>query len=64
MPDAEGVENVLVRLSDGEVLAVLGGNYWTRGEYRANQFDTDRRPGRRMNARWSRARAGAGTPMR
>lgn len=38
--DPEGVENVLVRLNDGVVLAVLGGNYWTRAQYRANQYDS------------------------
>lgn len=40
-PDTEDVENVLIRLSDGAVLAVLGGNRWTRAGYRANQYDTD-----------------------
>jgi len=40
-PDREeDVENVLVRLSDGAVLAKLGGHHWTLGERHANQLDT------------------------
>jgi hypothetical protein len=34
-----GVENVLVRLSDGEVLSKLGGAYWMTGEMRPNRYD-------------------------
>jgi hypothetical protein len=34
-----GVENVLVRLSDGTVIAKLGGEYWAIGEMRANRYD-------------------------
>ena len=34
-----GVENVLVRLSDGVVLTKLGGEYWSTGEMRANRYD-------------------------
>ena len=33
------VENVLVRLSDGAVMAKLGGEYWSTGEMRANRYD-------------------------
>jgi hypothetical protein len=35
----EGVENVMVRLADGTVLAKLGGEYWATGEMRANRAD-------------------------
>ena len=35
----EGVENVLVRLADGAVIAKLGGEYWATGEMRANRYD-------------------------
>jgi len=41
----ESVENVLVRLSDGAVLAKLGGEYWSTGEMRANRYD--------LRAAWS-----------
>jgi hypothetical protein len=34
-----GVENLLVRISDGAVLAKLGGAYWETGEARANRYD-------------------------
>lgn len=34
-----GVENVVVRLSDGAVIAKLGGEYWETGEMRANRYD-------------------------
>ena len=34
-----GVENVLVRLSDGAVIAKLGGEYWATGEMRASRYD-------------------------
>jgi phosphatidylserine/phosphatidylglycerophosphate/cardiolipin synthase-like enzyme len=37
----DGLENVLVRLSDGAVLARLAGTYWTLGDSRANQLDTN-----------------------
>jgi hypothetical protein len=33
------VENVLIRLTDGAVLATLGGTYWETGEMRANRYD-------------------------
>jgi hypothetical protein len=33
------VENVLIRLTDGTVLATLGGTYWETGEMRANRYD-------------------------
>lgn len=33
------VENVLIRLTDGMVLATLGGTYWETGEMRANRYD-------------------------
>jgi hypothetical protein len=33
------VENVLIRVSDGAVLAKLGGEYWSTGEMRANRYD-------------------------
>jgi hypothetical protein len=40
-PDREeDVENVLVRLIDGAVLATLGGHHWTLGDRHANQLDT------------------------
>ena len=35
----EGVENVLVQLADGAVIAKLGGEYWATGEMRANRYD-------------------------
>ena len=41
----EGVENVLLRLSDGAVIAKLGGEYWSTGEMRANRYD--------LRAAWS-----------
>ena len=34
-----GVENVLVRVSDGKVLATLGGTHWETGEMRANRSE-------------------------
>jgi hypothetical protein len=34
-----GVENLLVRISDGAVLAKLGGTYWATGEMRANRYE-------------------------
>lgn len=40
-----GVENVLVRLSDGVVLTKIGGEYWSTGEMRANRYD--------LRAAWS-----------
>lgn len=33
------IENLLVRLADGKVLARLGGQYWSTGEMRANRYD-------------------------
>jgi hypothetical protein len=33
------VENVLVRVTDGAVLATLGGTYWETGEMRANRYE-------------------------
>lgn len=33
------VENVLVRVTDGAVLATLGGTYWETGGTRANRYD-------------------------
>lgn len=33
------VKNVLIRLTDGTVLATLGGTYWETGEMRANRYD-------------------------
>jgi len=33
------VENLLIRISDGQVLAKLGSEYWTSGEMRPNRFD-------------------------
>ena len=38
-PPPPGVENLLVRLSDGVVLARLGGEYWATGEMRANRYE-------------------------
>jgi len=38
-PPPPGVENLLVRLSDGAVLARLGGEYWATGEMRANRYE-------------------------
>lgn len=35
----DGVENILIRLPDGAVLARLGGTYWANGEMRANRYD-------------------------
>ena len=35
----EGVENVLLRLSDGAVLTKLGGQYWKTGDMRPNRYD-------------------------
>jgi hypothetical protein len=40
-----GVENLLIRLSDGAVLAKLGGEYWATGEMRANRYE--------LTAAWS-----------
>jgi hypothetical protein len=34
-----GVENILIRLSDGAVVAKLGGEYWATGQMRANRYD-------------------------
>jgi hypothetical protein len=34
-----GVENLLIRLADGAVLAKLGGRYWATGEMRTNRHD-------------------------
>src|SRR3954471_3982594 len=34
-----GVENLLIRIADGAVLAKLGGEYWATGEMRANRTD-------------------------
>jgi hypothetical protein len=34
-----GVENLLIRISDGAVLAKLGGEYWATGEVRANRYE-------------------------
>ena len=48
-PDTEDVENVLMRLNDGVVLAVLGGNRWTRASIAPiNTIPTP--SGRPMNA--------------
>jgi hypothetical protein len=33
------VENVLIRVADGAVLARLGGTYWETGEMRANRYE-------------------------
>ncbi|HMM90439.1 hypothetical protein [Bradyrhizobium sp.] len=38
-PPPDGVENLLIRISDGTVLARLGGTYWATGEARANRYD-------------------------
>lgn len=38
-PPPDGVENLLIRISDGAVLAGLGGAYWQTGEMRANRYD-------------------------
>jgi len=35
----DDVENVLVRVTDGAVLAKLGGTYWETGGTRANRYD-------------------------
>jgi hypothetical protein len=35
----DGVENMLIRVADGAVLAKLGGTYWANGEMRANRYD-------------------------
>jgi hypothetical protein len=34
-----GVENLLIRIADGAVLAKLGGQYWATGEMRADRRD-------------------------
>jgi hypothetical protein len=34
-----GIENLLIRIADGAVLAKLGGQYWAAGEMRANRYD-------------------------
>lgn len=39
------VENVLIRVTDGAVLATLGGTYWATGEMRANRYE--------LTAAWS-----------
>lgn len=38
-PSPAGVENLLIRIADGAVLAKLGGEYWATGEARANRYD-------------------------
>ena len=38
-PPRPGVENLLIRISDGAVLAKLGGEYWATGEMRANRYE-------------------------
>ena len=38
-PPPAGVENLLIRVTDGAVLATLGGTYWETGEMRANRYD-------------------------
>jgi hypothetical protein len=38
-PPPSDVENLLIRISDGAVLARLGGEYWETGEIRANRYD-------------------------
>ncbi|WFU13948.1 hypothetical protein [Bradyrhizobium sp. CB3481] len=38
-PPPPGVENLLIRVSDGAVLAKLGGEYWATGEMRANRYE-------------------------
>jgi hypothetical protein len=35
----DDIENVLIRISDGAVLAKLGGEYWATGEMRANRYE-------------------------
>jgi hypothetical protein len=35
----QGVENLMIRIADGAVLAKLGGAYWATGETRANRHD-------------------------
>lgn len=35
----DDVENLLVRVTDGAVIAKLGGAYWATGEMRANRYD-------------------------
>ena len=35
----DNVENVLIRVTDGAVLAKLGGTHWETGEMRANRYD-------------------------
>lgn len=39
LPDRSEVEDVLVRLTDGQVLAVLGGEFWRNKGSRANRMD-------------------------
>jgi hypothetical protein len=34
-----GVENLLIRIADGAVLAKLGGKYWATGKMQANRYD-------------------------
>ncbi|UPJ53738.1 hypothetical protein IVB30_21960 [Bradyrhizobium sp. 200] len=34
-----GVENLLIRIADGAVLAKLGGEYWATGDMRANRYE-------------------------
>ena len=57
-----GVENLLIRIADGAVLAKLGGEYWATGDMRANRYD--------LLAAWSpdsqpssRSRTAAGTAI-
>jgi hypothetical protein len=38
-PPPPGVENLLIRLGDGAVLAKLGGEYWATGDMRANRYE-------------------------
>ena len=38
-PPPSGVENLLIRIADGAVLARLGGRYWATSEMRANRYD-------------------------
>jgi hypothetical protein len=35
----DDIENLLIRVADGAVLAKLGGIYWANGEMRANRYD-------------------------
>ena len=35
-----GVDNILIRLSDGAVVAKLGGVYWATGKMQANRYDS------------------------